>query len=141
LYKFGFEKVARATCASQFIKPEVQVEMDNINRLGETFSLVKPRAQLIGQPASSVNFLRPYLCFNACMQTAECAAASFTIDPRSPTNCMIYRQNQYKESNEVNELWTSYVKIIDSSTTRLWTTTTRRVEVSTQALATSSSVS
>jgi hypothetical protein len=117
LYKFGFEKVATCTCHLTFTKPEAKTEISNHTYLNETFHRVRPSIKLTGQYMNTGDVLKPSLCFNECKKSVRCGAASFTIDPRQPVNCMLFQPNQYTESSQVNELWTSYIKENITSTT------------------------
>jgi hypothetical protein len=117
LYKFGFDTVAKSTCYSYFIKPEVMLEISNKETV-HAYSIVKQGVKLIGQFLNTADVLTPSLCFTACKTNPQCIAASFTIDPMQPVNCLLFQPGPYTASSELNHLWTSYVKTISTRSSK-----------------------
>jgi hypothetical protein len=113
-------------CFATYIKPDVQTELANFNRLKDTFFIFKGDTQLTGQPMSQLNTLTPSRCYGLCKTDATCGAASFTTNGKERYNCFLYQPGTFRENGEFNDLWGSFInaEVLATTTTEIATTTT-----------------
>jgi hypothetical protein len=145
LYKFGFDKVAKSTCFSTYIKQAVKKEITSAEFFNNESSEITHGIRLVGLDMLSGDSLTPSICFSKCKMSVQCTAASFTIDPKEPFSCVLFLPDENKANmkhyvREVdNEHWTSYTKLdlqaFDSSTiSTTETTTTTTIESQTNLI-------
>jgi hypothetical protein len=121
VYKFGFEQVQESNGSVSYIKPEVKTEMANLDKLNETFSIVKQHTPLYGHNRS-VDTLTPSACFNKCKMSRGCGGAAFTIDTSVSRNCFMFPVDGFKQSRERKtkiadvKLWTAFIKYESTNT-------------------------
>jgi hypothetical protein len=109
LLKYGFEKV-QSDAWTSYTKPEVSYEIANFDRLAGELSIKYSTRFTKAYEGSDT--LTPSLCFRRCNESVDCAAASFTVDPKSQQNCFLYKKGVYGLSGEDKEFWVSFVKVV-----------------------------
>jgi hypothetical protein len=112
-YKFGFEQLSESVGSTAYIKPEVKSEMSILDKLTDTFPLVKQHTRLNGY-YHNFDTLTPSECFRACKKSAKCGGASFTFETKWRYNCFLCRAGEFTEivdkEDDSSDLWTSYTK-------------------------------
>jgi hypothetical protein len=95
-YKFGFEQLSDEVTSgsTSYVKREVLNAMASMDKLNNTFSVVKSKARLIGR-LQGFDTLTPAQCFRACRASGECSAASFTVDTTWENNCFLTRDEHF----------------------------------------------
>jgi hypothetical protein len=117
-HKFGFEQVKDSIGSTSYIIPVVRDEMANIDKLGDTFQIVKPFTRLLVD-YKHFDTLTPSECFEACTSSSKCGGATFTVDSSSPFNCYLCPVGSCTERNQKNakgvdvSLCTAFVKTAD----------------------------
>jgi hypothetical protein len=111
LHRFGFAKKADEDEWSSYVKAEVGLDMDRMDKLEETFPLIQLRQRLTNFYNSS-DALTPFVCFTKCNQSEECTAASFTVDIQLSDNCYFFRGGEFGVTSDLDgiEMWTSFIK-------------------------------
>jgi hypothetical protein len=101
-YKFGFESIVNSVGSCAYIRPEVRDEMsaNNIDKLNQTFPIVKTSTRLFGH-YHNFDTLTPAHCFKVCASSTRCGGATFTTDNNNkfPHNCFLCQRLQFTQSS------------------------------------------
>jgi hypothetical protein len=114
-YKFGFQRKLAVNGSSAYVKPVVVAEIERLDKLNETFSIVHQSnrlAKLIHY--DKFDMLTPSMCFSECSLSLVCGAAAFTTDIEFVRNCYLYKKSEVSKNDtlefDVSSKWILYVK-------------------------------